>query len=106
MNFGRRPWKKSYYLIQLATMRGGGCVLFYFFQHFVSNTKHCALNIAVLNEYVLKNTLGKGTEVRISLFLLPNLIVKSFIFTEATVCAESPSYFPLLTANHTIQGMN
>ena len=85
---GRKHWKKSYCLMQLITMRAGVVSFFGFFQHFISSTKHCALHIVLLNEYLVKNDLGRGTEVFTSLFLWSSLNLESFFFMEAAMWVE------------------
>lgn len=67
---------------------GGGHIFFVFFQHFTCSTKHCALHIVVLNEYLVKNDLGRGTKVFTSLFLWSSLNLESFFFMEAAMCVE------------------
>lgn len=84
---------------------GGGHIFFGFFQHFTCSTKHCALHIVVLNEYLVKNDLGRGTKVFTSLFLWSSLNLEFLFHGGSYVCGASPYLFPLL-AIHTTQAMD
>lgn len=99
--------EKSYCLMQFVTMRAEAVFIF-FFNIFISNTKHRALvlHTVALNQYFLKNDLGKGANVFMNLFLLSSLKLQFSLHEGSYVHGIAPSSLSLLRASHTTWEMN
>lgn len=95
---------KYYYLVQLIIISPGAVSIFP--PTFISNTKHFALYIVVLNEYLLKNHLGRGAKVFFSLVLLCSLNLEFLFHGDSYVHEVSLSYLSLLPDSHTLVEMH